>query len=157
MSYTHPLYSLDGHEFKTPSRRDIFWCRLKTGSKESIRHTMLMLREASSRMQRHLGVLFAIGACTSFTLQDIFIQYIQVIDPIDTVSLMLLRVVGPLIICYTYLYCISQPYFFLGPPQFRRIILIRSVLQFFAQLAFFQALRHLTSGIFPLRKISVVD
>ncbi|CAD6576718.1 MAG: hypothetical protein TREMPRED_001750 [Tremellales sp. Tagirdzhanova-0007] len=119
------------------------------GNLDYTRYTMLTLREASSSMQRNLGVFFAIAACTSFTFQDLLVQYIQVIDPIDTISLMFLRVIGPLVIAYTYLYCISQPHLFLGPPEYRRIIVLRSVLQFFGQFAFFQALRHITSGDFP--------
>ena len=84
------------------------------------------------------------ATATSFVIMDLFAQYLQVIDPIDSVSVMFLRMIVSLVVSYAYLYGTGQPDLPFGPGQYRSILVLRSCLIFSTLLGFFYAVRHIT-------------
>lgn len=85
----------------------------------------------------------AFAACTAFVWMDIFAQYLLVIDPIDPLSLMVLRMIPSAIISYAYLYYIKSPDLPFGPKGTRRWLVLRSINISIGLQLFFVAVRHI--------------
>ena len=98
-------------------------------------------------LKRACTLSLAFLAWFFFVVMDLAAQYLQVIDPIDSVSLMLLRMVPSLVICYVWLYFFSTqdradlPF---GPKGCRKLIAVRSCVSFTGLLGLLYATRHIT-------------
>ena len=95
-------------------------------------------------LERYMGILTCLVSSTSLVLMDLFAQYLLVIDPMNPVSVMLLRMVPCLIFVYIYLCHIKADQLPFGSKNHRNLLLIRSagVVGLALQMSF-MAIRHI--------------
>ena len=96
-----------------------------------------------THLSQYLGIAFCLATSTSFVVMDMFAQYLLVIDPIDPVSTMLLRMVPSLAFSYGYLYLKGVTDLPFGPKEYRNLVAFRSALVWLALQLFFYGLRHI--------------
>ena len=100
-------------------------------------------RPPRTHVDRYLGITICLASSTCFVLMDLFAQYLLVIDPIDPVSVMFLRMTPSLVFSYAYLYhkgAVNLPF---GPREYRTLAAVRSAGMWLALQIFFIAVRHI--------------
>ena len=96
-----------------------------------------------AQLEGYFDIFLAFATASTFVFMDIAAQYLQVIDPIDSISLMLLRMMVALVACYTYLYLNGTQDLPLGPEGYKTLILSRSISNYVTLLGLFWAFRHI--------------
>lgn len=103
-----------------------------------------MFLNTSCSIHRHLGLIYAVLSYLSFIVMDLFAQYLLVVDTIDPISLIFLRMLFSLVVSYTYLYYTKTEHLPFGPPKHRLLLILRSCTQPLGLTGFFYAARHIT-------------
>jgi drug/metabolite transporter (DMT)-like permease len=94
-------------------------------------------------LNRYYGRLLALSALTSFVMMDLFAQYLMVIDPIDPVSIMLLRMVPSTVFAYAYLWKSGYEALPFGPRDYWAVLAVRSCMVWGSLTLFYTAIRHI--------------